>query len=98
YINLGSTQDIDPTRLIGMINKQLRRRDLPIGKIEILKKFSFFEIADVSESDVQRAFNKLQVAGIPVVVELSNPDPKSKPDFRGRERSGRQKKRKNFHR
>lgn len=44
FINAGSKNDLTPTRLISMVNEELRSDSFEIGKIEILKKFSFFEI------------------------------------------------------
>ncbi len=44
FINAGSKNDLTPTRLISLVNEEMRSDSFEIGKIEILKKFSFFEI------------------------------------------------------
>ena len=44
FINAGSTNGLNPTSLIGLINEQTKERNIDIGRIEIMKNFSFFII------------------------------------------------------
>ena len=44
YINIGTKHRLNPLKLISFINESLNSSDHEIGKIEILKTFSFFEI------------------------------------------------------
>lgn len=44
HINLGKKDNINPANLMGFINEHLRKRDVEIGKIEIMNTFSFFEV------------------------------------------------------
>ena len=44
YINIGTKHRLNPLKLISLINESLNSSDHEIGKIEILKTFSFFEI------------------------------------------------------
>jgi ATP-dependent RNA helicase DeaD len=82
FMSLGSKDGIDPVTVIGMINKNTRNRRIEIGKIEILKSFSFFEIDSRNESVVQSAFKEATFKGSPIHVELSKPDTKKKsPEF-----------------
>ncbi len=46
YINMGSKHNLNPARLIGLVNETLNSKNVEIGKIEILRNFSFFEIED----------------------------------------------------
>ena len=46
YINIGTKHRLNPLKLISFINESLNSSDHEIGKIEILKTFSFFEPAD----------------------------------------------------
>lgn len=71
YINLGQKNKLTPVVLIGMINDQLHYRKVEIGKIEILRKFSFFEIDSHVDSDLPRAFGNLSFDGIKVILERS---------------------------
>lgn len=79
FINLGSKNDLNPNRLMGLINERLKNRKVPIGKIEILKKFSFFEIDSSFEGEMQKAFRGVEFEGVSVVIELSRPDSGLKP-------------------
>ena len=44
YLNLGKKKHLTPLQLIGLINDSIGRTDAEIGKIEILRNFSFFEL------------------------------------------------------
>jgi len=87
YINLGKMDKINPAKLIGFINENLRKRDVEIGQIEILKSFSFFEIDKNYRDDVLEKLKSTEFNGRDVIVEVTN-----KPKSRGRNRS----KKRNF--
>jgi ATP-dependent RNA helicase DeaD len=44
FINAGKKHNLSVTRLIGIINDYSKRKDIEIGRIDIQRKFSFFEI------------------------------------------------------
>jgi len=44
FINLGKTDGFYPEQLIELINQNTKGRKVPIGKIDLLKTFSFFEV------------------------------------------------------
>ncbi|HFB99746.1 MAG TPA: DEAD/DEAH box helicase, partial [Phaeodactylibacter sp.] len=73
FINVGSTSRLTPARLIGVINEALDSGNAAIGKIEILKNFSFFEIDQQMESTVINALNGVTFEGITLSVEVSQP-------------------------
>jgi ATP-dependent RNA helicase DeaD len=58
-----------------MINEGLDSSDADIGKIEIMKKFSFFEIEKGVEAPLIKALNGKNFDGIPLSLEV----PESKP-------------------
>ena len=75
YINLGSKQNLTATRLIGLVNEKSRIRNIEIGKIDILRKFSFFEIEKQHETDVLNAFSgNVEFEGETVTVDISKPE------------------------
>ena len=76
HINLGLKHNLNPARLIGLINENLKRRNIDIGKIEILKRFSFFEVDKDFENEVSGAFKNAKFDGVSVFVELSKPKQK----------------------
>lgn len=58
YINMGSKNDITPTSLIGLLMDTTRDRSIDIGKIDIMKGFSFFEVEQSQEQLILSSFNK----------------------------------------
>ena len=81
FINLGKLQNLEAHNLIGLINEYTRQRNIPIGKIDILRKFSFFEVDSNHEQDVLAGLANANWNGNKVSVELSKP-PSSGGDFR----------------
>ena len=78
FISVGSKSNLTVPRLIGLINDYTRTRDIEIGKIEIMKKFSFFEIDKQHEKDILKAFKDAKYEGGSVTVQLSKPDTKQR--------------------
>ena len=81
FINLGKLQNLETHNLIGLINEYTRQRNIPIGKIDILRKFSFFEVDSNHKQDVLAGLANANWNGNKVSVELSKP-PSSGGDFR----------------
>ncbi len=81
FISVGSKSNLTVPRLIGLINDYTKTRDIEIGKIEIMKKFAFFEIDKQYENLILNAFKNAKYEGAHVAVELSKPDIKG-PDTR----------------
>ena len=73
FINLGKTHRVEPQNLIGLVNEYTRNRNLVIGKIDILKNFSFFEVETAAEKDILEGFSDSQWNGYQLSVELSKP-------------------------
>ena len=68
--------------LIGLINEYTRQRNIPIGKIDILRKFSFFEVDSNHEQDVLAGLANANWNGNRVSVEVSKPPTSDSGDFR----------------
>lgn len=83
YIGIGQKQKLKVPNLIGLINEVTNKRDIEIGKIEILRNFSFFEADSEYEKLILDSF-----AGEEVDVQVSNPEKKER---KGEERSDRKK-------
>lgn len=93
HINIGSKRNITTAHLIGMINDATRTKEIAIGKIDIMRNFSFFEVDKQYEKTIVEAFNGFKRDNIPVEVQLANPNsmpevqknkrkPKPKGDFK----------------
>jgi ATP-dependent RNA helicase DeaD len=76
FISLGSRDGMNPNKLMGLINEACNRRDMRIGKIDLMKNFSFFEVEQSFENVVLKAFKQTRYDGNPVTVELSKSDSK----------------------
>ena len=57
--------------LIGLINEYTRNRNIPVGKIDIMRKFSFFEAPNDFETDVLSGLADAVWNGNRVNVEVS---------------------------
>ena len=78
YINLGSKNRINPVGLIGIINESLDSGDVEIGKIEVMKTFSFFEIDSSASDKLIESLNGTKFNRVNVKVEVSREAPISK--------------------
>ena len=73
FINLGKTHKLEPQNLIGLINEYTRNRNHIIGKIDIMKNFSFFEVEKSAEKEILEGFLDSQWNGYQLTVEISKP-------------------------
>ena len=71
FINLGKSQDLQTHNLIGLINEYTKNRNIPIGKIDIMRRFSFFEVPIDFESDILKGLSNAKWNGEKVIVEIS---------------------------
>ncbi len=78
YINQGKMDNLTPARLMGLINECIQKRDIEIGKIEIMKSFSFFEIDKSFTRDVLDRMNEGVFNERRVIVELTSGQGKRK--------------------
>ena len=79
FINIGRIDNIKPTTVIGLIKDHTRIPEIPIGEIEILKTFSFFEVEAGYENDILNGFkgSKLKNREINVEVAEKRANPRS---------------------
>jgi ATP-dependent RNA helicase DeaD len=63
FINAGKKQNLSASGLIGLINEYSNRKSIEIGKIDIQRKFSFFEIDSAYEKDLVKALNNIVIDG-----------------------------------
>ncbi len=71
FINLGKEKEMQAHNLIGLINEYTRNRNIPVGKIDIMGKFSFFEVSNDFETDILSSFSDAVWNGNRVNVEVS---------------------------
>jgi len=80
YINLGTRQDINAAVLMGVINDFTGNKNIEIGKIDIMKGFSFFEVDKKYENNIEKSFADAKYKDQKIVVELSNAKPSTSND------------------
>ncbi len=85
FINLGAIDGLTPTSLIGLINDTTGKRNIEIGKIDIKRKFAFFDAEKAAVTLLKQSFaGSFSEKGFEIHLEESNP-----------EGNGKQEKRKN---
>ena len=94
FINLGKTHRLEPQNLIGLINEYTRNRNHIIGKIDIMKNFSFFEVEKSAEKEILEGFLDSQWNGYQLTVEISKP--KNDSGKRRKKTTSSERKRKEF--
>ena len=85
YIGIGQKQKLKVPNLIGLINEVTKKRDIEIGKIEILRNFSFFEADSAYEKLILDSFSKEEVD-----VQISQPE---RNESKGKEKKERKNER-----
>ncbi len=71
FINLGKMDGFNLRGLMGMLNESTQTR-VDVGRVDLMKKFSFFEVDESRASEVLRAFDNLAWNDRPVVVEMAD--------------------------
>lgn len=87
FINFGKLDRMYPNKLIELINKCVPGR-VRIGKIDLMQRFSFFEVDEHEAQDVVDSMNRFEVEGRRISVEFAE---KAQPNENKR-RSGFERK------
>jgi ATP-dependent RNA helicase DeaD len=102
FINLGKSDGFYPEQLIQLVNTNTKGRKVPIGKIDLLKSFSFFEVETGYADDLIKALNNSNFMNQKVAVEIAQPK-NGKPDnhsgYQGKKPSkwtGRKREKKSY--
>ncbi len=70
FINLGKKDNLFPGELITLINRNCRNR-VEVGRIDLMQKFSFFEVKEREAKNVIKALNRLQWNGRKISIEIA---------------------------
>ena len=98
FINLGRMDDLKPNKLMGLINEYTGLKDIEIGKIELLRNFSFFEVDSDFASAVLKAFDGKEYKGRKVSLEVAESKGRSGGSGRERERDSQRSRGRGFDR
>ena len=85
FINLGKMDNFFPNELINLLNSNTRGR-IELGRIDLMKNFSFFEVDEKEAQNVIKALNRTNWNGRRVSVEIAGEE-----GGEGRKSSGRYK-------
>lgn len=86
FINIGKTDNLTPTQLIGMINDFTGIRNIEIGEIDIMKNFSFFEADNEFQSEILQGFTGQKLKKRPINIEIAEKKKQQNKSDRGSER------------
>ena len=70
FINLGKMDSFFPSELISLLNSNTRGR-IELGRIDLMKNFSFFEVEEKEAQNVVKALNRANWNGRKVSVEVA---------------------------
>lgn len=72
FLNLGKTDGFYTNQIIDLINRNLRKERIQIGRIDLMQNFSFFEVIQEQAPQVIKALNKVVLnGGHKVCVEVA---------------------------
>lgn len=71
FINLGKSDGFYPEQLIELVNSNTKGRKVPLGKIDLLKTFSFFEVEVEYADYLISALNDVTFMDRRVAVEIA---------------------------
>lgn len=79
FINIGKMDGVNPATLMGFINDHVKGK-VPVGRIDLMKNFSFFEIPEELAPKVVKTFKGMYIEDRRLVVEVSQDEGKPQKD------------------
>ena len=78
HINLGFKDSLTPRDLMGLLNRCTRKKHIEIGRIDLMKTFSFFEVDENYTNTILSALEGVEFNGKEVAVQLADGGSSSK--------------------
>ena len=75
FINLGRMDGIRPPDIIGLVNDYIPGKKIDIGRIDLMKNFSFFEVREADSKKVVKGLKNINFLGRRVAVEIAQETP-----------------------
>lgn len=63
FLNLGKTDGFYTNQIIDLVNRNLKKERIQIGRIDLMQNFSFFEVIQEQAPQVIKALNKVVLSG-----------------------------------
>jgi ATP-dependent RNA helicase DeaD len=92
HINVGSKHGLKATGIIGLVNENNPKLKIEIGKIDLMRNFTFFEADKKFEQDILQSFQNKQYGNVDLNVTISKSE--GPPKFSPAENADWAKKRK----
>ena len=87
FINLGKMDNFFPNELISLLNNNTRGR-VELGRIDLMPKFSFFEVDEKEAANVVKSLNRANWNGRKVSVEIAGEEGKEAPKGKRKSEGG----------
>ncbi|MDR2057829.1 MAG: DEAD/DEAH box helicase [Dysgonamonadaceae bacterium] len=75
FINLGKTDGLGPQNVIGLLNDNVPGRKIVVGRIDLMKNFSFFEVKETDRNRVIQHLDGIKAFGRRIAVEQAMESP-----------------------
>jgi ATP-dependent RNA helicase DeaD len=75
FINLGKTDGLGPQNVIGLLNDNIPGRKIMVGRIDLMKNFSFFEVKESDRDRVIQYLDGTKAFGRRIAVEQAQESP-----------------------
>jgi ATP-dependent RNA helicase DeaD len=72
FLNLGKTDDLKPTSVIGLIKDYSGSKEIEIGDIDIKQNFSFFETESEYKDELLKNINGKDFSGRKIILEVAS--------------------------
>lgn len=86
FINVGSKNNLKIANLLGLINEATDSNNIEVGKIDIQRNFSFFDVDKTAERRIIDAFKGKSYGSTKLVVDTANKPPRAGGGDRDRDR------------
>jgi ATP-dependent RNA helicase DeaD len=73
FINVGKVDGLSPHSLIGLMNDSIHGKKITVGRIDLMKNFSFFEVPEKETRRVVQQMNGVKAFKRVIAVEVSKP-------------------------
>lgn len=71
FLNMGKTDGFFANQIIDLINRNVKKERIHVGRIDLMQNFSFFEVAQEQADIVLKALNRATANGRKVIVEVA---------------------------
>ena len=75
FINLGKTDGVGPQSIIGLLNEHISGKKINVGKIDLMRNFSFFEVKETDKKRVIQNLDGAKAFGRKLAVEQAFESP-----------------------